>query len=384
NTDNSTTLTVKKVSSTDSGIYKVMAQNDAGEDSADFTITIKDKPSPPRDVRVKEVNKDYVVVTWDVPESDGGCPITGYLVEKKDAAKKTYIKADSTDAATLELKVTKLVEGKEYDIRFRVLAENKAGLSKPSDTTGRFKAKNPYDVPGRPETPEVSEITPDSATLKWEAPTSDGGSPITNYVIEMRTRKDLKWKKVNKDNITDTEFTVPGLKEGEEYEFRITAENKAGAGQPSKPSSSAKYVPPTIGEHQYEDKLVLKAGSAAAIEIPYSGCPQPKATWNYKSGKLPDAKRFKTDIIKTMTSMTIAKTQRSDSGKYTLLLENEYGSATFTIEVIVLGMISSKCFTFRCDINYDLIYRQTWSSAEPQSERSYRRHSLTHLGRSQG
>jgi hypothetical protein len=47
-------------------------------------------------------------------------------------------------------------------------------------------------------------------------------------------------------------------------------------------------------------------------------------------------------------------------------------------------MISSKCFTFRCDINYDLIYRQTWSSAEPQSERSYRRHSLTHLGRSQG
>ncbi|ELT96018.1 hypothetical protein CAPTEDRAFT_139703, partial [Capitella teleta] len=146
----------------------------------------------------------------------------------------------STDAATLELKVTKLVEGKEYDIR--VFAENEIGSSDPAGLPK--PAKNPYDVPGRPETPEVSEITPDSATLKWEAPTSDGGSPITNYVIEMRTRKDLKWKKVNKDNITDTEFTVPGLKEGEEYEFRITAENKAGAGQPSKPSSSAKYDKP--------------------------------------------------------------------------------------------------------------------------------------------
>lgn len=152
---------------------------------------------------------------------------------------KRWIKVTKKAISACELNISDLIE--DSDNEFRVLAENKAGLSKPSDTTGRFKAKNPYDVPGRPETPEVSEITPDSATLKWEAPTSDGGSPITNYVIEMRTRKDLKWKKVNKDNITDTEFTVPGLKEGEEYEFRITAENKAGAGQPSKPSSSAKY-----------------------------------------------------------------------------------------------------------------------------------------------
>ena len=96
-------------------------------------------------------------------------------------------------------------------------------------------------------------------------------------------------------------------------------------------------MPPTIGDHTYEDRLVLKAGSAAAIEIPYSGCPQPKATWKYKSGKLPDPKRFKTDTIKTMTSLTIAKTIRSDSGKYTLSLDNEHGTATFNIEVVVLG-----------------------------------------------
>lgn len=92
-----------------------------------------------------------------------------------------------------------------------------------------------------------------------------------------------------------------------------------------------------IGDHQYEDRLVLKAGAAAAIEIPYTGCPQPKATWKYKGGKLPDPRRFKTDTIQTMSSMTIAKTQRSDSGKYSLLLENKHGSATFNIEVVVLG-----------------------------------------------
>lgn len=96
-------------------------------------------------------------------------------------------------------------------------------------------------------------------------------------------------------------------------------------------------MPPKIGDHTYEDRLVLKAGAAAAIEIPYTGCPQPKATWKYKGGKLPDPKRFKTDTIQTMTSMTIAKVTRNDSGKYSLSLENEYGKDTFNIELVVLG-----------------------------------------------
>ena len=137
-----------------------------------------------------------------------------------------------------ELTLNDLIEGSDNE--FRVLAENKAGVSKPSETTGRFKAKDPFEVPGRPEAPEVAEMTKDSATLKWEAP-DDGGSPITNYIIEMKSKKDLKWKKVNKENVTDTTYTVPGLVEGEEYEFRITTENKAGPGQPSKPSQTSKY-----------------------------------------------------------------------------------------------------------------------------------------------
>ena len=91
---------------------------------------------------MKEVNKDYVVIVWDEPESDGGSPITEYLVEKKDAAKKTYIKADNTDSLTRELKVTKLVEGKEYDIR--VFAENEIGQSEPAGLPSPVKARLPF------------------------------------------------------------------------------------------------------------------------------------------------------------------------------------------------------------------------------------------------
>ena len=96
-------------------------------------------------------------------------------------------------------------------------------------------------------------------------------------------------------------------------------------------------VPPTIGKHNYDERLVLRTGASAVIEIPFSGSPEPTSSWKYKNGKLPDPRRFKTDTIKTMTSMTLSKAKRSDSGKYTLILENEYGKVNLNIDILVLG-----------------------------------------------
>lgn len=196
-----------------------------------------DPPNPPRNLKANDVTKTSCTLTWEAPEFDGGSPITGYYVEKLSGTR--WMKVTKKAISKCELTINDLIEGSDNE--YRVIAENKAGLSKPSETTGRFKAKDPYEVPGKPESPEVTEITADSATLSWQPPSSDGGSPITNYIIEMKSRKDLKWKRINKDNVTDTTFTVPGLTEEDEYEFRITAENKAGQGQPSKPSSPVKY-----------------------------------------------------------------------------------------------------------------------------------------------
>ena len=39
-------------------------------------------PSEPRNVRVIEVYKDFMIVAWELPETDGGSEITGYQVEK--------------------------------------------------------------------------------------------------------------------------------------------------------------------------------------------------------------------------------------------------------------------------------------------------------------
>lgn len=85
------------------------------------------------------------------------------------------------------------------------------------------------------------------------------------------------------------------------------------------------------------DTLTLKAGSSTALEIPFSANPQPKVTWTYNDGQFPDKKRMKSETIYNMTSMTLAKAIRSDSGNYKVTLNNESGECSFTIKIIVLG-----------------------------------------------
>ena len=43
------------------------------------------------------------------------------------------------------------------------------------------------DKPGKPEGPlNPTDIGPNHVSLQWKPPVDDGGSPITNYVVEKR------------------------------------------------------------------------------------------------------------------------------------------------------------------------------------------------------
>ena len=96
---------------------------------------------------------------------------------------------------------------------------------------------SPYtDVPEAPGTPEISNPQPNSLTLTWSPPEFDGGAEITNYIIEKKDKFSTWWTKVNITQVRATHFDVTGLIEGTDYEFRVTAENKAGAGKPSNPT----------------------------------------------------------------------------------------------------------------------------------------------------
>jgi len=88
-------------------------------------VFLAGKPDPPRNLSTTELTETTVGLQWEVPELDGGSPITGYVVEMRATNKKTWTKIDTT--ASLEFNVTGLAEGTEYS--FHVAAQNAVGIS---------------------------------------------------------------------------------------------------------------------------------------------------------------------------------------------------------------------------------------------------------------
>lgn len=80
-------------------------------------------------------------VAWDKPESDGGSPITGYYIERKERNSLLWVKANDTVVRTTEYPCAGLIEGLEYT--FRVSAINRAGQGKPSKKTDFVTARTP-------------------------------------------------------------------------------------------------------------------------------------------------------------------------------------------------------------------------------------------------
>lgn len=52
------------------------------------------------------------------------------------------------------------------------------------------------DVPDPPRFPSASNIGVDSLALSWQAPSWDGGSHITNYLVEKREKPMSSWIRV--------------------------------------------------------------------------------------------------------------------------------------------------------------------------------------------
>lgn len=66
----------------------------------------------------------------------------------------------------------------------------------------------PPDRPDPPRFPAVDNIGVDSLALSWKAPVWDGGSDITNYLVEKREHPMSSWIRVgNTRYVVDFNFS---------------------------------------------------------------------------------------------------------------------------------------------------------------------------------
>lgn len=117
---------------------------------------------------------------------------------------------------------------------FRVRACNAEGEGEPVTISHRHNPEI-QKTPGKPGTPDPYDWDKEWVELRWAPPVNDGGRPISGYLIEKR-KKDGFSKWIKAGETPQNEYRATNLDEGEEYEFRVSAINAVGVGEPSDPS----------------------------------------------------------------------------------------------------------------------------------------------------
>ena len=178
-------------------------------------------------------------LSWSAP-SNGGNTITDYTIWYKVTASSTYtVFSDgvSTNATTT---VTGLVNGTSYD--FIVAAIN--GLGQGASSTA--VSATPVSVPGNPDNLSLTASNT-IIIVSWSAPTSTGGSAITDYLVEYRSSGG-SFTTFADGTSTATGTTITSLTNGTEYGVRISAINASGTSTASSIVSTTPYTVPAPPE----------------------------------------------------------------------------------------------------------------------------------------
>jgi len=345
-----------------SGKYKVTMKNAQGKCEKFIDVNIMDKPTPPQSIKVSNVFQDNCMVAWSPPADDGGTPIKKYIVECMDttSGNGTWSPVASTeDGNTKKIKVEHLTPMHKY--RFRVVAVNKIGPSDPGEMKGDdILMKDPWDEPGPCGKPDILDWSPNHADLAWAPPESDGGAPITHYIIEQKEKNMGQWVQGKVLTVKEVEAMgnkikgkIDGLIEGCEYQFRVRAVNKGGPSIPGPPSDSMiakhRFIPPhIIGDGIYD--ITLKKGRPIRYDIWFGGEPAPSCEWTRNGRVLSSDENTSVELYskntiytERNTVMSIPKADRArDTGRYTIKLVCEAGTFEASANVNVLD-VPSKC-----------------------------------------
>lgn len=88
---------------------------------------------------MSDIDKTSATLSWKPPTHDGGSPLTGYLVEKREG-RKPWARVDKISPDLTEYRVKSLTEGADYS--FRVTPINKLGNGEALETEATIKPKS--------------------------------------------------------------------------------------------------------------------------------------------------------------------------------------------------------------------------------------------------
>jgi predicted phage tail protein len=192
-------------------------------------------PSPPQNLQAS-AEDSAVNLSWSAPSNNGGSPVTSYNVYR----------GTSSDTETLLTQVGNVTSYNDDTVTngqtyfYTVTAVNSVGESAQSNEASATPIGPPQPPTGLTATAKLVKIN-----LSWTAPTNDGGSTITGYMIERSTNNGSTWSTpVSNTGSTGTTYSDTNVLPLTTYTYRVSAINDVGT---SSPSNTASASTPAVG-----------------------------------------------------------------------------------------------------------------------------------------
>ena len=189
-------------------------------------------PGAPRIGQPRPGNR-AAVAYWQAPAEVGSSKVTGYVIRAYRG--DTLAKTMSVGAGARHATVTGLTSGVAYTLD--VAASSATGTGAPSARSA------PVTPTGPPAAPRIGTPTrgDEAAVVRWAAPASNGGAPVTGYVVRVYWGKTLV--KTLNANAVARRLTLTGLTNDVTYTVSVSARNSKGIGTSS--ARSAAVTPGT-------------------------------------------------------------------------------------------------------------------------------------------
>ncbi|KAK2088983.1 Myosin-binding protein C, fast-type [Saguinus oedipus] len=206
---------------------------------------------------------------------------------------------------------------------------------------------------GPPINVMVKEVWGTNALVEWQAPKDDGNSEIMGYLVQKADKKTMEWFNVYERN-RSTSCTISDLIVGNEYYFRVYAENICGLSDTPGVSKNTAHIlktgitfkPFEYKEHDFRmppkfltpliDRVIV-AGYSAALNCAVRGHPKPKVVWMKNKMEIREDPKFLMTNYQGVLTLNIRRPSPFDAGTYSCRAVNELGEALAECKLEVRG-----------------------------------------------
>uniref|UniRef100_A0A8C5W5F9 Myosin-binding protein C, slow-type n=1 Tax=Microcebus murinus TaxID=30608 RepID=A0A8C5W5F9_MICMU len=197
------------------------------------------------------------------------------------------------------------------------------------------------DRPGPPELVKIEDVWGENVALTWTPPKDDGNAAITGYTIQKADKKSMEWFTViehyHRTNATITELVI-----GNEYYFRVFAENMCGLSEDATMTKESAviakdgkvYKNPVYDDFDFTEAPMFTqplvntyavAGYNATLNCSVRGNPKPKITWMKNKVAIVDDPRYRMFSNQGVCTLEIRKPSPYDGGTYCCKAVNDLG-----------------------------------------------------------